>query len=295
VIYAGGLRGNLWKFDVSGATPGQWQVALSGQPLFTARDGAGNAQPILAPPEITVHKLGGVMLLFGTGKYLEEADAASTSVQTFYGLWDRAGATGAAGTLAGESIAGRQWLAARSVNEYAAGSVLDGRTVNLGVRVPTGSQVVWCNAASLASCETAGTPSAHLGWRMDLPTSGERLTGIPQLINSVIYFSTFIPSSAPCQHGGDGWLMALDYANGTLLAYPAFDTNGDTVMNATSDARTGGVKTGAALGGATFLRAGSKASQGVALLNRLTGDIMSIAGNFGPGGSGRISWHEVVE
>lgn len=295
VIYAGDLKGNLWKFDVSNADPTQWQVALSGQPLFTATDDAGNAQPILAPPEVTVHKLGGVMLLFGTGKYLEAADATSTAVQSFYGVWDRAGASGTGGTLAGESIPGRQWLLAQTLTEYAAGSVVDGKTVSIGVRVPTGSPVVWCNATSLANCASGGTPSAYVGWRMDLPASGERLTGVPQLINGVIYFSTFIPSSAPCQHGGDGWLMSLDYANGTLLSYPAFDTNGDGVMNASSDARTGGVKTGAALGGATFLRTSSKSSLGVALLNRLTGDLMSITSNLGPGGSGRVTWHEVVE
>jgi len=295
VIYAGDLKGNLWKFDVSSATPGQWQLALSGQPLFTARDDAGNGQPILAPPEITVHKLGGVMLLFGTGKYLEESDATSTAVQSFYGLWDRAGASSTEGVLAEASIAGRQWLLAQSVNEYAAGSVIDGRTISIGVRIPTGSQVVWCNASNLSSCETSGVPSAWLGWRMDLPASGERLTGIPQLLNGVIYFSTFIPSDAPCQHGGDGWLMALDYANGTLLAYPAFDSNGDGILNYNTDVRGGGVRTGAALGGATFLRAASNTSHGVALLNLLTGDVMSIAGDFGTGGGGRVSWHEVVE
>jgi type IV pilus assembly protein PilY1 len=130
---------------------------------------------------------------------------------------------------------------------------------------------------------------------MDLPATGERLTGIPQLINGVIYFSTFIPSDAPCHHGGDGWLMGLDYANGTRLAYPAFDTNSDALLNYNTDIRSGGIKTGAVLGGATFLRAGSQAGQGVALLNRLTGDLVSIASNHGPGGSGRVSWHEVVE
>ncbi|MDD5389226.1 MAG: PilC/PilY family type IV pilus protein [Gallionellaceae bacterium] len=295
VVYAGDLKGNLWKFDVSSATPAQWRVDLSGQPLFTARDDAGNAQPILAPPEITVHRLGGVLLLFGTGKYLEASDASSAAVQSFYGLWDRAGATGTEGVLAGASIAGRQWLLAQSVNEYSAGSVIDGRATNIGVRIPTGSAVLWCNAANTSSCETGGVPSAWLGWRMDLPSTGERLTGIPQLLNRVIYFSTFIPSDAPCQHGGDGWLMALDYENGTLLAYPPFDSNGDGILNYNSDVRGGGVRTGAALGGATFLRAASGASQGVALLNRLTGDLMSISGNFGPGGGGRVSWHEVVE
>ncbi len=295
VIYAGDLKGNLWKFDVSNASPAQWQVALSGQPLFTARDGSGNAQPILAPPEITVHRLGGVMLLFGTGKYLEPSDSASTAVQSFYGLWDRAGATGTSGTIAEAAIGGRQWLVAQTLSEYGAGRVIDGRTVNLGVRVPSNNSVVWCNATSLSSCETGGSPSAYLGWRLDLPASGERLTGVPQLLNGVIFFSTFIPSDAPCEHGGDGWLMALDYSSGSVLAYPAFDTNGDGIVNQDSDARVGGVRTGAALGGATFLRASGKTSKGYALLNRLNGDLMSITSSLGIGASGRVTWHEVVE
>ena len=246
-------------------------------------------------PEITVHRLGGVMLLFGTGKYLEPTDSTSTAVQSFYGIWDRAGATGTSGTIAEAPIGGRQWLVAQSISEYGAGSVLNGRTVNLPVRVPSNTTVVWCNATSLSSCETGGSPSAYLGWRLDLPATGERLTGVPQLLNGVIFFSTFIPSDAPCQHGGDGWLMALDFANGSVLAYPAFDTNGDGIVNLDSDARVGGVKTGAALGGATFLRASGKTSKGYALLNRLTGDLMSITSSLGSGASGRVTWHEVVE
>lgn len=295
VIYAGDLKGNLWKFDVSNASPARWQVAVSGQPLFMARDGAGNAQPILAPPEITVHRLGGVMLFFGTGKYLEPADSASTAVQSFYGVWDRAGATGTSGTIAEAAIGGRQWLVAQSISEYAAGSVINGRTVNSSVRVPSNTTVVWCNATSLSSCESSGSPSAYLGWRLDLPASGERLTGVPQLLNGVIFFSTFIPSDAPCQHGGDGWLMALDFANGSVLPSPIFDTNGNGEMDTDTDARIGGVKTGAALGGATFLRASGKVKKGYALLNSLTGDLKSITNSLGPEGPGRVTWHEVVE
>jgi type IV pilus assembly protein PilY1 len=292
VIYAGDLKGNIWKFDVSSASPAEWKVDLSGSPLFTAHDDAGNPQPILAPPEITIHKLGGTLLLFGTGKYLETSDAASTASQSFYAIWDRNGVSADGSGIRGETISGREWLLAQSLTEYPAGSSVDGKTVDVSVRIPSSNQVVWCNSHSLDACR-GGT--AYLGWRLDLPASGERLTGVPILMNGVIYFSTFIPSSAPCQHGGDGWLMALDYANGSLLSYPPFDTNGDGVMSGATDARSGGVKTGAALGGATFLRATRTASNGLILLNRLTGDILSIAGNFGPNSSGRITWHEVVE
>lgn len=292
VIYAGDLKGNLWKFNVASSNPAEWRLDLASQPLFTARDASGNAQPILAPPEITIHKLGGMMLLFGTGKYLENSDTSSTASQSFYGVWDRNGMTVGGGTVSGEIINSRTWLLEQTTTEYPVGSTLNGKTVLLPVRVPTSTQVVWCNSLSLEGCRGG---SAHLGWRYDLPDSGERLTGIPQLMNGVIYFSTFIPSSAPCEHGGDGWLMALDYANGNLLAYPPFDTNLDGAINANSDALTGGIKTGAALGGATFLRVSRTSNSGLALLNRLNGDLMAIASHFGIGGAGRVTWHEVVE
>ncbi|MBX9831799.1 MAG: pilus assembly protein PilC, partial [Burkholderiaceae bacterium] len=37
IAYAGDNRGNLWKFDLTSATPGDWKVAFGGSPLFTAR------------------------------------------------------------------------------------------------------------------------------------------------------------------------------------------------------------------------------------------------------------------
>lgn len=290
VVYAGDLQGHLWKFDLSHSSPGQWHVALEGRPLFTASDDAGHSQPILAPPEATLHPQGGVMLLFGTGKYLEEADASSTAVQTLYGTWDRAGAA----DLPATAIPGREWLVARTSREYAPGSSVEGRQTRWGLRVTAGPPVVWCDRPNLEDCRLQGTPQAHLGWRLDLPTAGERLTGIPQLVNGVVYLATFIPSAAPCLRGGDGWLMALDYAHGTDPAHPVFDSNGDGQLTLLDDAR-GSLKTGAALGGATFLRSTLHPWQGVTVLNRLGGDIETLANNLGLHAAGRVSWHEIVE
>jgi type IV pilus assembly protein PilY1 len=115
-VYAGDLKGNLWKFDltVPGPTdPGYdaafdpedyWEVAYkhadtytySGgmkigttpMPLFQAKSLTG-PQPITSKPDVMVHPdKEGYMVVFGTGKYLGESDIADTSTQTIYGIWD---------------------------------------------------------------------------------------------------------------------------------------------------------------------------------------------------------------
>src|SRR5262249_3273626 len=94
-IVAGDLRGNLWAFDVRDANPSNWKVEyMNGStpvPLFTAKDAAGNPQPITARPEVGAHpeKRDGFVVYFGTGKYLELGDTSTTGVQTFYGIWDK--------------------------------------------------------------------------------------------------------------------------------------------------------------------------------------------------------------
>jgi len=45
-IYAGDLKGNLWKFDVSNSSTSNWNVALGGAPLFIS----GTSKPIISPP-----------------------------------------------------------------------------------------------------------------------------------------------------------------------------------------------------------------------------------------------------
>jgi len=64
-IYAGDLAGNMWKFNVTSATPSSWGIAFAsssgypnGTPLFVAKDATAstNRQPIQDAPEVTVHR-----------------------------------------------------------------------------------------------------------------------------------------------------------------------------------------------------------------------------------------------
>jgi Tfp pilus tip-associated adhesin PilY1 len=95
-VYAGDLKGNLWKFDLSATDFNQWDVAyndgVTPKPLFKT-----NGQPITTKPAVMFHckrsapgddARHGYIVTFGTGRYLGLADITDTSQQAVYGLWD---------------------------------------------------------------------------------------------------------------------------------------------------------------------------------------------------------------
>lgn len=90
--YAGDLQGNLWRFDFSGGPPWIQTVGpgSNSTPLFVARDAAGQRQPITQLPQAVYAEQGGYLLLFGTGKLIEQADrsAARYAPQSLYAIHD---------------------------------------------------------------------------------------------------------------------------------------------------------------------------------------------------------------
>ena len=114
LVYAGDNLGNLWKFDLTSATEGDWKVAFGNNtPLFTARGPEtltsterNQVQPITAPPIVRANDrmmtvgtgtdaktvaVGGMMVAFGTGRNVTANDRRTDiaqNVQTFYSVLD---------------------------------------------------------------------------------------------------------------------------------------------------------------------------------------------------------------
>ncbi len=97
-VYAGDLKGNMWKFDLRGANISDWAFGYgdSGdpKPLVTVKNANGDIQPITTPPEVMLDcastgDVRGLMVIFGTGQYLTTDDFVNVPVQSFYGIWDR--------------------------------------------------------------------------------------------------------------------------------------------------------------------------------------------------------------
>jgi len=110
-VYAGDLMGNMWKFDLTDPDPQNWGVAFgtdvpAGNPAGYLRidyadvDALGNhdepkplfsapGQAITTAPDAAYHcDKDGVMVVFGTGKYLGETDGDDNSQQSIFGIWD---------------------------------------------------------------------------------------------------------------------------------------------------------------------------------------------------------------
>jgi type IV pilus assembly protein PilY1 len=220
-VFAGDLFGEMWKFNVTASDPTTWDIAFGGVPLFTAKDASGKNQPITSRAEVGRGPNGkGLVVLFGTGKFLETSDKvlANLSTQSFYGLFDP-------NTASTTAIASRTALTQQQIT-YEGTNTVNGKSVQL--RATTQNTV----------------PASSRGWYLDLVSAapgvpppagfkGEMQVSDSILRNGKVIFSTIIPNTDPCTFGGNSWLMTLDALSGGRLNYAPFDLNTDHVFNDT--------------------------------------------------------------
>ncbi len=264
--YAGDLEGNLWAFDLRGAA-NTWKVAYKQgstvKPLFTATDSGGNVQPITSKPvvatqlqDVTNPGYPNLMVFFGTGQYIVNADKTSTGSQTFYGIWDH-----------NSKELSRSDLLAQT---FTADTTSENRVVT----------------------DTAITYGTNHGWFIDLPTSGERMTVNPKIRGKYVFFNTLIPGTELCVPEGSGWVMAVKQENGGQPDEPIFDLNNDGVIDA-NDQINGNNPSGFKLDG---IPAASTFLGDVMYTPNDEGDIDARKiGVGGGGGGGRLSWQEITQ
>lgn len=248
-VYAGDLFGNLWKFDLAGATPANWSVSFGGSPLFKATDSNGAVQPITvrpvvgqAPPSAASGSpaVRGSIVYFGTGKYFEVGDNSATGqpTQSFYAVLDKRLSSSDAGFSAPVFNPGH--LLVQTIDHEIPATNQFGRDL----RVTSDHPLVWHTCAGLPAASSGCTTDSngnpvpdYLGWRIDLQlqgapgNQGERAVSDPVLRPDRVIFTTLIPNSDACAFGGSGWLMELDAFSGGRLTVPAFDLNGDGGFN----------------------------------------------------------------
>lgn len=273
-IYAGDLRGNVWRVDITG-NPSNWDSGVTR--LFTATDPSGNRQSITSAMALARDPgTGRTFVLFGTGSYISNGDLTSTRVQSVYALIDEYSSTFPIGKddlqersipITGVDSLGR---AARSWEPYSA--------------LETGAR----------------------GWYVDLgvPTAGERVVTAPFVRGRALWFSSIIPLPGDgCDSGGTGYLNAVDAFTGTNPravgggTYTFIDVNNDGQGN---DRIAGNSGTGES-GFITSVDLGiGMPSQGIGV-----GNAIYVCGSDAecgraptppPGaGPGRLRWRELVD
>lgn len=212
-IYAGDLKGNMWKFDVTSSNPSSWAIAFAGLPLYTACSAdpctASNRQPITTRPEVGISPPAGFFVYFGTGRYFAVGDnGVGTGANSIYAIRDKNEKGVTSPVL---PAAGRSNLVQQSVLGDGTGEQISFEGVMERVRVTTNNPI----------------NDTHDGWYLNLPTSGERQVSTPILRGGRLIFTTVIPSGDACSAGGESWLMEIDALSGSRLTESPFDLNRD--------------------------------------------------------------------
>jgi type IV pilus assembly protein PilY1 len=259
-IYAGDLRGNVWKFDLQGNNPGSWTIAAN-RPFYSP-SATPSPQPItggisIALDPVTLKR----WVFFGSGSLLSKNDLTNDALQSWYGIIDDAYTS----TTVRSNMTGRE--------------ITD-------IDIATGNRAFQANGQ---------LPANTRGWFIDLDRppgnlrEGERMVGEPQVIEGILIASSVIPNTSnPC-FPGRGYINAIDAFTGTSLPTGFFDYNRNSDF---SDDTLGGKAIGS-----VDLNIGMVTDP--AVLDRLlvAGGSIGRTGNMPvrPRSSvGRISWREVI-
>ncbi len=184
-VYAGDLLGNLWRFDVTGAS-GVYPAPLRLATLSHPTDGA---QPVTSRPIIELHpRTKQRVVMVGTGRLLADTDIASTQEQTFYAIAD------------GNSV---------SFNTTA--------MLPTGITFPITRTQLVANT-NLLTGYTA-TTAKPMGWFVDLGKNAGnnvawRLVSDPTTFFGTVAFAPTLPNGDACSPSGSSRIYGTDFSNG---------------------------------------------------------------------------------
>jgi type IV pilus assembly protein PilY1 len=249
VVYAGDLRGNLWKFDLSSTTASNWGVSgwnlsstcrptnatpMSCTPLHVAIDADGNRQPITVAPLWMANPLGGLQLLYGTGQLLTEADRSNTAQQTVYSVWDKTSYTSTQDLTADPIETSVRPNATNSSSGPIA--LANGRTSLVQQEVTTQAGSTRYFNSSENEVDYTSPTAPKRGWYMDLPLSRERTLKYPMVFEGqkVIVFSELPKlgtSGETCEANTsqeDNWVNVLNMFTGKPSQTPVWPAADDS-------------------------------------------------------------------
>lgn len=235
--YAGDLRGNLWRFDLSDVNPANWSVTRifqTGTVTPSTAAPTGYPKPITTIPQTVVHPNGGRVVVIGTGKFYEDSDIpAPYSTQSLYGLRDTVnfGSNIPSGTFPLDETK----LVVRTLSYIPS-------TTELQLTNPDGTVPGYISWAT------------SQGWKIDLPFSGQRLVYPIEKLGSrnsrVLSFGTISPANVSvdvCTQAGSGsgWDFFVDglYGGDPGRAPDVPSASWNTVLATTSGAFSLGQQT----------------------------------------------------
>ena len=226
-VYAGDALGNLWRFDLTRTSPGNWGKVVK---IFNASSASasGILQPITSAVSVVSHyqqNTNRVMIDFGTGRQFPQslisASTFAASGQSLYGVWDW--------NLSDWNKLNSTQYVALTTDPGITASKLTTQVLSSVAITPTAANnqattgyTITSNPIcfpDLSGCsQTSQAPSPGYGWKVTLPNASEQILYSPRVNNGVFFVNTFIPSLSGVtycnQSHPSGFTLGIDAGTG---------------------------------------------------------------------------------
>lgn len=245
-VYAGDLKGNMWKFNVSSNEIDDWNFSFRSEKnntaspphaLFTTLDN----QPITTQPAVMLSCSGsGYMVLFGTGKFLGNTDIPNTDQQAIYGIWDY-----------GDSTDLGEYIGGIDSNDY---SIKENGDLHIWVpetieqddenseiflieSISSNTHINWHTqldshegfTTQWSTNDKKPNPQEYVGWMIPFQNSGERVIQDVKLQSECdkLWLSVFsiFPRDVYCEKGITTLEYSLNPCNGSITDETIIHTN----------------------------------------------------------------------
>lgn len=229
-VYAGDLKGNVWRFDVTSSSPASWSAGAV--PLFTTPGNLPITTKVLVGSVPSSRTASRILVAFGTGQQTPATQTGPASyasgTQYLFGIWDwNMSGWNALSSQQYASVAGPVTVQASNLVTQTITGLADGVTVgtdgngstlsNVQARTVTNKGICW---GDLASCHS----NPQYGWQLALPGSQEQVIFSPALISGDFVVNTFVPAviTGCSPPKPTGFLMSIALANGGLTQKSSF-------------------------------------------------------------------------
>jgi len=265
LVYAGDLKGNLWRFDISSTTPSSWSTSK----LFQAKGKCSSVaatedciQPITVRPAVGTFQVDGKtikLVTFGTGKVIEDCDktAAGCSgeayINAFYAVRDYDDSTK---NSAFNEIEKKSKLQKQTIKTYKTGAenqqlfrYIEGNTSSSDCKKITDSANTeigkQCPSFTVEYNDDPKATGAELGWYHELPEVSDiaadkisdKVVGDIQIAGNgptgVVKYSTFasVNIQDTCDLKGISAVMVPNIGNGGQTLARMSTSGIDKVIN----------------------------------------------------------------
>jgi type IV pilus assembly protein PilY1 len=243
-VYAGDLKGNVWRFDLTSGTATSWAAPTA--PMFTTASGQPITTQLVLASAIVAGGNPQLMVAFGTGQRTQFTNTTALTYvsgsQSLYGVWDWNLSTWNATSAAQySSLTTTQARAAGLTSPFTMGpSNLQAQsfTVTAAGVDTSNTAITWEQCTTSSSCN-----AGLFGWRATLPntnldTTGANGTGSPiteQIVSTPSLFqgAFIVNSTVPASNSP---LVCTAPSTDTGVLYVVSVINGGTF----SSASTGG-------------------------------------------------------